>query len=245
MDSLEQKKNLSDLLNRDFVKWRAWYKRLDTGLLVILLCLIVFVGSAFLDNHLLTDRGIGGLEYHDFHELLAINPDTVAWLTLDGTHIDHPVVQGEDNFEYLDRAFTGDYYAGGTLFLDFRSSRDLSDKYSIIHGHHMAGGAMFGDLEKYLDRRFFTEHYNGTLLTPTYDYDLRIIAAGEFDAYDQAIYTVGNEIPFGKIKKKTCFRRTYEIDDAKQILALSTCSSDMTDNRIVVFCKMMNKRAHE
>ena len=225
MDSKEQKKQLSDLLDQDFVRWRAWNKRLDAGLLVILLCLIIFVGSAFLDNHLLIDHGIGGLEYHDFDELLAMNPDTVAWLTLDGTHIDHPVVQGKDNFEYLDRAFEGEYYAGGTIFLDCKSSRDLSDKYSIIHGHHMAGGAMFGDLEKYLDRSFFTEHYSGTLLTPTYDYDLRIIAIGEFDAYDQAIYTVGETIPFEKIKKKTYFRRTHEINGAQQMLALSTCLS--------------------
>jgi len=245
METIEQKKQVSDLLNRDFIKWRTWNKRLDSGLLVVLLCLIVFVGSAFLDNHLLVDHGIGSLKYHDFDELLAINPDTVAWITLDGTHIDHPVVQGKDNFEYLDRGFTGEYYSGGTLFLDCKSSRDFSDNYSIIHGHHMAGGAMFGDLEKYLEREFFTENYSGTLLTPSYDYDLRIIAVGEFDAYDQAIYTPGELIPFQKIKKNTYYRRTHEIDDAQQMLALSTCSSDMTDNRIVLFCKMENKRIHE
>lgn len=94
-------------------------------------------------------------------------------------------------------------------------------------------------------REFFMENYSGTLLTPEYDYDLRIIAIGEFDAYDQAIYTPGDLIPFEKIKKNTYYRRTYEIDDTKQMLALSTCSSDMTDNRIVLFCKMTNKRNHE
>ena len=232
-------------MNQEFVRWRAWNKRLDTGLLVILLCLIVFVGSAFLDNHLLVDHGIGSMKYHDFDELLAENPDTVAWISLDGTHIDHPVVQGKDNFEYLDKGFSGEYYAGGTLFLDCKNRKDFSDRYSIIHGHHMAGGAMFGDLEKYLDRSFFTEHCFGTLLTPTYDYDLRIIAVGEFNAYDPAIYTPGDLIPLKKIRKDTYYRRTGEIDDAQQLLALSTCSSDMTDNRIVLFCKMTNRRVHE
>ena len=42
-------------------------------------------------------------------ELLAINPDTRGWITLDGTHIDYPMVQGEDDMEYVNKDATGDF----------------------------------------------------------------------------------------------------------------------------------------
>ena len=242
---MNQKKLLSETLNRNFSKWRNINKHVDRVLLGILLFMIAFVGSALMDNWMFLERGIDSVKYHNFDELLAINPDTVAWLTIDGTHIDNPVVQGKDNFEYLDKEFDGDYYTGGTLFLDYMNSHDLSDRYNIIHGHNMAAGAMFGDLEKFLDKDFFTNNFSGKLLTPTYDYDLRLIAVGEFDAYDRSVYTVGDQIPFDNIKNKTHYKRTLEIDDAKQVLALSTCSSDLTDNRVVLFCKMENKTKHK
>ena len=147
---LESKIELSNLLNHRFSRLRNINKKLDRFLLTIILLTIAFVGAALLDNLEFLDKGINGIKYHDFDELLAINPDTVAWITMDGTHIDHPVVQGKDNFEYLDKAFDGTFYAGGTLFLDYKNKKDFSDKYSIIHGHHMVGGAMFGDLDKFI-----------------------------------------------------------------------------------------------
>ncbi|MBQ9014999.1 MAG: class B sortase [Firmicutes bacterium] len=226
-------------------KWRNINKQVDRVLLSVLLFLIAFVGSALLDNRMFLDRGIGSVKYHTFEELLEINPDTVAWLSVDGTHIDHPVVQGKDNFEYLDKAFTGGFYAGGSLFMDCHNRKDFSDKYNIIHGHHMIGGAMFGDLDRFLDPDFFRQNNMGTLRTPEYDYDLVILAAGEFDAYDPEIYGASGSIPRDRILTQGRSVRKAELAEAEQVVALSTCSGDMTDNRIVVFCSMINKRDHE
>lgn len=66
-----------------------------------------------------------------------IAEDMVAWLTIDGTNIDYPVMQGKDNTYYLNTDPFGAYSLSGSIFLDSRCSRDFSDSYSIIYGHHM------------------------------------------------------------------------------------------------------------
>lgn len=241
---MDEKRRISEELNEKFRKWLKINRRIDRVLLVILLLITLFVGSALMDNLSFLDKGINGVEYHDFDELLRINPDTVAWLTVDKTNIDHPVVQGKDNFEYLTKGFDGKYYAGGTLFLDYKNKKDFSDRYSIIHGHHMAGGAMFGDLTKFLDQKYFYKHKAGTLLTPTYDYDLKIVAAGEYNAYDDNIYLVGEKRPIGYLIKTAKWRRKMD-DMSSNLLALSTCSGEMNDDRAVVFCEVQNKRPHQ
>lgn len=239
--SMGGERTAPDEVNRRFRMWRTVNKWIDRILLSVLIFLMVFMGSGLIDEIRFLGEGIGGVKYHSFTQLLKINPDTVAWITLDGTHIDNPVVSSRDNFDYLDKGFDGKYYAGGTLFMD-KDGNSFEDRYCIIHGHHMAAGAMFGDLAGYLEQEFFEKNMRGTLLTPEYDYDLTVFAAGVFDAYDGNIYEPGDAVPESYIKENTVNQR--EADDPAHVLALSTCHDDMTDNRIVVFCSMTNKRRH-
>ena len=87
-----------------------------------------------------------------FDDLQRINPDVCAWVTMDGTKIDGPIVQGDDNEEYLNKDVYGEYSLAGTLFLDTRCSRDFRDFNELIYGHHMEKHAMFGDRDLYLKR---------------------------------------------------------------------------------------------
>ena len=235
------KEALYSRLSIQFRKWRKINLWIDRIILSILVFLIIFIGSGLIDSFVFLEEGIGSIRYHSFGQLMGINPDTVAWLTLDGTHIDHPVVRSADNFDYLDRNFEGDFYAGGTLFMD-KDDCGFEDRYCIIHGHHMAGGAMFGDLSKYLDEDFFSENSTGKLLTPEYDYDIRVLASGIFDAYDRNIYKPGETVPLAYIQGNAVNKR--DIPDPSHILALSTCCDEMTDDRTVVFCVLTNKRRH-
>lgn len=205
----------------------------------IVLALLLMVGFSYYDMYRFTRAGIDGVEYRDFAALRQINPDVAAWLTLDGTHVDHPVVKGKDNFEYLDRDFYGKTYAGGTLFLDEQCPKDFAQEYQLIHGHHMAGGAMFGDLKKYLNKNFFRKNKKGQLLTPEGRYDLEIIGAGIFDAYDSKIYSINGKKKRPMESFRRC-RRKRPVPGAcrDRLLCLSTCSGDMDDRRIVVFCRM-------
>lgn len=210
---------------------------------LISIALAGIVGFSYYDMYRYTREGMDSVEYQDFESLRRINPDISAWLILDGTSVDHPVVQGKDNFEYLDINFYRKPYAGGTLFLDEQCSKDFPKEYQLIHGHHMSGGAMFGDLKKYLDKDFFAKNKSGQLLTPAGEYDLEILGVGIFDAYDSGIYQLDGKRSrpmkeFGKCrwKGKADFR------EGEKLLCLSTCSGDMDDRRIVVFAKMRERR---
>ena len=90
----------------------------------VLLLALVFVGSTVYDMYAFTEAG-RGTSFPGFKDLLSQNKDTVAWLKMDGTHIDHPVVQGKDNFEYINKGFDGKFYQGGSIFLMKETQRTL------------------------------------------------------------------------------------------------------------------------
>lgn len=199
---------------------------------------LILIGAAYYDMYRFTREGIDTVEYHDFGELIGINPDTVAWLTMDGTHIDHPVVQGKDNFEYLDKNFYGRAYAGGTLFLAADCPPDFLNPYQIIHGHHMAGGAMFGDLGRYRKKDFFNRNSTGQLLTREQNYDLKVIGTGMADAYDSEVYSARRSGNPAAVRGKCSRWRNVKWKPEDKLLCLSTCSGEMDDTRTVVFCRM-------
>ena len=110
-----------------------------------------------------------------FGQLRDINPDVCGWLTLDGTAIDYPVVQGESNFTYLNTDVYGSFALAGSIFLDVDCDADFSGRYSLLYGHHMENGRMFGDLDKYKDGAFFRQNTTGTLTLPGGSYRLEVL----------------------------------------------------------------------
>lgn len=112
----------------------------------------------------------------DFSELLAINPDVKFWLSIGGTDIDAPVVQGRDNYYYLNRDIFGKLSMAGAIYLDSRNSPDFSDIYNIVYGHHMKGSLMFGDLDNYMDETFFNENQTGSCMFPDGSKDFDVLA---------------------------------------------------------------------
>lgn len=236
-----------DDLNRKLRRAIKISKKIDAAILIFLLLILLYIFSTIYDDVKLIYRGYNTLKYHNFEELLEINPDTKAWITMDGTRIDHPVVQGTDNFEYLDKDFNGEHFTGGTLFLDSENTDDFSDDYNIIHGHHMSGGAMFGDLTNYTEEEFFNDNKDGTLLTPTYDYKLEVIGVAKVNAYDHRVYSTSadSRSVYDYTRQVSINRRDISLGSDEKILTLSTCSGDMTEDRIVVFCRMYDKIKHE
>ena len=83
-----------------------------------------------------------------FEDLQKINPDTVGWIEMIGTNINYPVVQGNDNLEYINKDIFGYSTASGSIYLAAENNLDFSDWYNLLYGHHMNSGAMFGDIEK-------------------------------------------------------------------------------------------------
>ena len=127
-----------------------------------------------------------------FEQLLEVNPDTVAWITVDGTNIDYPVVQGKDDLEYANKDVFGNGSLTGSIYLTAANTRDFTNSFNLLYGHHMANGAMFGDIEKYEDEAYFHKHQDGILITTQGTYDIHVFARISTDAYDEKIYSAGD-----------------------------------------------------
>ena len=175
-----------------------------------------------------------------FEQLMEINPDVCAWLTIEDTNIDYPVVQGEDNVTYLNTDVYGDFSLSGSIFLDYRNARDFSDSYSLIYGHHMDGKVMFGELSNFSGESYFNKHKTGILYLPDETYQFTIFACLQTDAYNSLIFSPGN-LPEDELdglldwaKENALQYREIRTSDPDRILALSTCSDTSTNARTVV-----------
>ena len=112
----------------------------------------------------------------DFDQLLAQYPDTVGWLYCEGTPINYPVMQSDDNDYYLRRLPDGTYNTAGSLFADYRCGKIGETNNCIIYGHNMKNGTMFSSLTKYKSQSYYDEHPVLYLYTPEGDYKIELIA---------------------------------------------------------------------
>ena len=85
----------------------------------------------------------------DFGALKMVNDDSAAWLYSPGTDIDYPVMKADDYSYYLSHLPDGTYNVNGTLFIDYNNAPDFTDQLTVIYGHHMRSGQMFGSLKGY------------------------------------------------------------------------------------------------
>ena len=182
-----------------------------------------------------------------FARLLKINPDVCAWVTLEGTHIDYPVMQGRDNLGYLNTDAYGNFALAGSIFLDARCDRGFHDRFSLLYGHHMEGGRMFGDLERYEDGEFFAAHSAGTLYLPDGAHELEIFACLRLGASEEMIFAPqqAERAALLDFASQHSLHLRPEVidrlrdDAAPPILGLSTCSSAFTDARTVVLAAIL------
>lgn len=186
----------------------------------------------------------------DFSQLLQINPDICAWISMDGTKIQYPVVQGETNLSYINQDIYGDFALAGSIYLDARNSANFTDTYSLLYGHHMDGNRMFGDLDLYKDAAFFEKNHTGALILPQQTYTLEILSCLLVNASDEMIFLPTywqpenqNEL-FAYIAKHALHIHPDLLDslmhttDPVHLLALSTCSAEFTDARTIVIAIM-------
>ena len=189
--------------------------------------------------------------------LAAVTKDYRAWLTVDDTTIDYPVVQGEDDLYYAAHDVYGNSSLTGAIYMSAGNSRDFSDSYNIIYGHHMDNGAMFGSLDKYKDPGYAKTHSTGIIVSESGIYDITVIAVATTDAYEDKIYLPGNRMEdvlafltgtreYDKgVGTNILYYNREVAKDAVKVVALSTCDSIETNRRLVVFAKMTLKEKFE
>jgi len=112
----------------------------------------------------------------DFEELSGMNGDTAAWIDFPGQAISYPVVHGGDNSHYLKYTFEGTRNSNGCIFADARNTGLMTDDNTIIYGHNMRNGSMFGLLKRYMEQDHYEQYPYFDIYTPEAVYRCEIIA---------------------------------------------------------------------
>jgi len=169
--------------------------------------------------------------------MLAINPDYVAWIRIDGTNIDYPVVRGPNNEKYLDRSFYGEENIAGAIFMDFRNIGNLATqrvetlRNIIIYGHNLRQGGMFTELHRLLDDNFLEQNNIITLIVNDNIVHFEIFSVRLTDVNDPAYFLSFNtpqDFPRFADRIGAPLRAT-------QIITLSTCIvGGNDDDRLIV-----------
>lgn len=181
----------------------------------------------------------------DFKKIQADTPDVFSWLRIDGTDIDYPVVFREgDNSYYLRRNIYGEYDRNGSLFIENYNKTDFNDPVTVIYGHHMSSGAMFGKLQEiYTNPEKFETHQKITVYTPEKELIYRVFCAVPLDNSHILYYhNFNNSLVFEKYFKDifetrslmAVFDETVTIKPGDRVLMLSTCFETDYSRRYVV-----------
>lgn len=186
-----------------------------------------------------------GSDGASFAELREQNHEVIGWLTVYGTGIDYPIVQAENNSKYLTMDAGGKFAASGSIFLDCKNDPVFQDFNSIVYGHHMDGGVMFGDVGEFADETYFQSHRYGYLHAGERDYGLEFFAFAEIDAYNSAIYAPGLEEPqdcqayLATLDSLAMFTRQVDLTADDRIVLLSTCTQDITNGRHILAARIL------
>lgn len=185
----------------------------------------------------------------DFEALQALNPDIYAWLYIPGSDISYPLLQSaaDDTF-YLNHDSSGKESKNGALFTEHAyNGREFTDPVTVVYGHHMRSGAMFGRLQALYSAPDGLETYRELYVyLPDGEQRYEAFAATPFDNdhilhyYD---FSSGEAYRafFGRLgRARQIGARTdgiSEISPGDQILILSTCLSGNNKKRYLVLAK--------
>jgi sortase B len=175
--------------------------------------------------------------------LIAKNRDVKGWITVDNTNIDYPFVQADNNEYYLHFDVEKNYIESGALFLDCNSKSDFSVFNTIMYGHNMKNGSMFGSLPWFNDSSFFDENRTGKLFLRNLTFEIEIFACMVVQENDKNVYcypTSQKRVDeFAKyVSENAAFYRKTDLKLTDRIVTLSTCSYEFDEARTVVIGKL-------
>ena len=159
----------------------------------------------------------------DWEYLKSINEDIIAWIEIEGTQINYPILKDNGNLYYLKHNYLKKYNSNGSIFtLD---KQPFEDCETLLYGNNMRNDTMFSLLGNYLDKDFLFAHQKINIYTPTCDYEGIIFSA----------YSIGIEKEKSNISnlnyeerieyyKNSSKIQTNNVDITDKIIKLSTCS---------------------
>ena len=181
----------------------------------------------------------------DFEALQAENPDIYAWITIPGTNVDYPILQREgDNGYYLNHSVDGAGSIAGAIFTEDYNSRDFNDPVTLIYGHNMSSGSMFGSIQKtYTKKSFMESHKELQIILPDKTYTYEIFAAVPYsNIHLMYYYDFTNAYVFTEVMNdilsvramNAVVDKTEKVTPDDHIVILSTCLSGNGNQRYLL-----------
>lgn len=183
----------------------------------------------------------------DFKSLKQQNDDIYAWIKIDDTDVDYPVVQSktDDNFYLKHSAVDKKWLDSGAIYTQKCNTTDFSDPVTVIYGHNGYKKTMFTTLHKFEKEDFFNSHEYFNIYTPDRKLTYQIISAFKYDdrhimnsfdfSDDEKLKEFQNIVTNPKSALKNV--RTdldVNIDNNSNIVVLSTCITNQKSNRFLV-----------
>ena len=202
--------------------------------------------DSFADEELLKFRPADdGGDNPTLEDLKKKNPDVKAWLQVPETNIDYPVVQGQDDMEYINKNVYGEFELSGAIFLSCLNKDDFSDPYNLIYGHNMKNGGMFADVVDFINKKYFDEHKKGKLYLTNETKKIQFFACMKVTASDTKIYHPDgyrkenlNDL-LNYIREHAVQYRDLNVTKEDSLIALSTCYEAETNGRVVLIGKFV------
>lgn len=183
-----------------------------------------------------------------FKDLLTVNNNIVGWISTDGTKLNNPILQAENNDFYLNHNVKNRESRAGSVFMDYRNDVQDLNRNTILYGHAMKNSTMFGSLKNYLNQQYADEHPIIYLDTLYEGYDVEVFAAYETTIDFYYIETeFKNDDAFlkflGEIQARSAIEMNVGIRPEDKILTLSTCKDSVLsdDHRFVVQGKLVKR----
>lgn len=178
-----------------------------------------------------------------FEELKAQNEDVIGWIEIPDTEISYPLMQGDDDQYYLKHTFSGNENSAGSIFVEYQNKPDLTDRHTIIYGHNMKNGSMFGGLKEYRKASYLVDHPMIYIDLEDGTHAYQIFSCYETPT-DSDTYTIGFAAqPDGRyerfiqmIKDRSAYDTGIEVSKNDMVITLSTCTKSGV-NRFVVHAK--------
>lgn len=168
----------------------------------------------------------------NFEELKQKNSDTVAWLKVENTNIEYPIVQANNNSYYLTHNFDKKYNVAGWIFADYKNKLDGTDRNIVVYGHNMRNNSMFGSLKDVITEEWYNNEENKyiTFVTENDYQTYQVFSVYQIKTEDYYIQTEFKSNEFTEfidtITKRS--KKDFGINVSKEdtILTLSTCSNN-------------------
>jgi sortase B len=177
----------------------------------------------------------------DFNALLALNPDTIGWVQIEGTPLEYPVVQTDNNDYYLSHNYLQEESFEGAVFRDYLCNTTTTRNH-VLYGHYMSDESMFGSLWNYQDQAYLKLHPVIQFDQPGHPGDWEIfsiyITKADYDYRQPEFITDGEFIDYmNRLKARSLYDTGVTLDPDDEVLTLSTCIYTFDDARFAVHAR--------